>query len=47
MKNFVRRWGHVIASLALVVTTVSVNSACLLVMHQPELPQSSECLRKR
>ncbi len=47
MKKFVTRWGHVIASLAVMVTAVSANSACLWLMHQPELPKSSECLKRR
>ena len=37
----------VIARQALVVTSVSVNSICLLLMHQPKLPKGAECLLRK
>lgn len=44
-------WGSksffsLIATLALVITTISVNSACWYVMGQDELPINAERLRK-
>ncbi len=47
MKNFMRKWSAVVAGLAIMVTTVAVNSACFLLMHQPELPEGAERLRRR
>ena len=34
------------ASLALVVTMLSVNTACMCYAHQPELPEGAKKLRK-
>lgn len=45
MKNLIAKYAGVIAALALMVTTVSVNRACLLILHQPELPEGAEKLR--
>lgn len=36
----------VLASLALILTTVNVNSACWYVMGQEKLPEGSKGLRK-
>lgn len=38
--------GCMIASLALMVTVLNVNNACMLVAHQPELPETAKKLRK-
>lgn len=38
--------GALIASLALIVTTLNVNTACFWVMHQDEIPDSAKKLRK-
>jgi len=46
MKKFVRNFGGLIASTALVVTTLSVNTACFIWWHQPELPEGAKKLRK-
>ncbi|MDD3168007.1 MAG: cyclic lactone autoinducer peptide [Eubacteriales bacterium] len=46
MKNLIAKYAGVIAALALMVTTVSVNRACLLILHQPNLPEGTEKLRK-
>ncbi|MEY8496003.1 cyclic lactone autoinducer peptide [Lachnospiraceae bacterium 29-91] len=54
MKNFIKnlheRSGKgilsMLASLALVITTINVNSACWYVMGQNVLPSNSERLRK-
>lgn len=37
----------VIARQALAVTSVSVNSICFFLMHQPKLPKGAECLRRK
>ncbi|WP_341473005.1 cyclic lactone autoinducer peptide [Alkalibaculum bacchi] len=35
-----------IASLALTVTIMNVNSACIFLVHQPKLPEGAQKLRK-
>lgn len=35
-----------VATLALTVTTLNVNSACILYVHQPKLPEGAEKLSK-
>lgn len=46
MKNIFVKFAGVVAALALMVTAANVNVACALVMHQPELPEGAEKLRK-
>ena len=46
MKNFMAKYAGVIAALALMVTAANVNSACLLIMNQPEMPEGAEKLRR-
>lgn len=46
MKNLIARYGGVIAALALMVTAMNVNRACMFVIHQPELPEGAEKLRR-
>ncbi|MEA1976136.1 MAG: cyclic lactone autoinducer peptide [Bacillota bacterium] len=38
--------GNIIASFALMVTTLNVNTACVYIAHQPKLPVSAKELRK-
>lgn len=38
--------GKVFAALALLITVSNVNSTCLFITHQPELPADSKKLRK-
>ena len=38
IKRFVRRFGGSLAAIALVVGTISANSACVLYLHQPKVP---------
>lgn len=47
MKNLMRKCATVIAGLAMVITTCTVNSACQFFLHQPELPEGAERLRRR
>jgi len=37
---------QVIAALALMVTTLNVNTACFVFMYQPKLPEGTEKLKK-
>lgn len=46
MKKMIFKFSGVIASLALMVTSMNVNSTCMLLIHQPELPKGAEKLRK-
>ena len=46
MKNFLKKYGSWMAALALVVTSMNANSACIFLMHQPEIPESAKKLRK-
>jgi len=51
MRNFKNgKWmyklGSVVASLALMVTALNVNTACVYIAHQPKLPDSAKRLRK-
>ena len=47
MKRFFTKMATAVASLALVVTAASVNSLCFCWMHQPELPEGAEMLRRK
>lgn len=38
--------GGIVASFAMMIATVNANTACLYIMHQPELPDSVKELRK-
>ena len=40
------RMGKVFVALALLVTVSNVNSTCMFITHQPELPADSKKLRK-
>jgi len=44
-KLFVK-FGSAVACLALAVTAMNVNSACICLIHQPELPEGAKNLRK-
>jgi cyclic lactone autoinducer peptide len=46
MKKIVSKFGGLIANAALVVTTLSVNTACFIWWHQPKLPEGAKKLRK-
>lgn len=51
MKNgvfnkFLYSLGGMAAALAVVVTALNVNTACLYMAHQPKLPDSAKKLRK-
>ncbi|MBC3798633.1 cyclic lactone autoinducer peptide [Acetobacterium tundrae] len=46
MKNLSLKCYQVIAVMALMVTTLNINTACFFIMHQPKLPVGAEKLRK-
>ena len=46
MRSFFAKYSGVLAALALMVTTISVNRTCMLVAHQPKLPEGAEKFRK-
>lgn len=46
MKKYVIKFGTILAGFALMITALNVNSACLFVAHQPELPTGAGKLRK-
>lgn len=46
MKKYILKMASTAASLALAVTALNVNSACMLFVHQPKLPEGANRLRK-
>ncbi|HHX60057.1 MAG TPA: cyclic lactone autoinducer peptide [Epulopiscium sp.] len=46
MKSLKMKCGKALANTALMVTAKSVNSACMLLVHQPKLPDGAKKLRK-
>ena len=46
MKKVLIKLGGVIASLALMVTAMNVNTTCICLIHQPKLPKGAEKLRR-
>lgn len=46
MKTVFLKCGSALASLALMVTVLNVNSTCMLFVHQPKLPVGAKILRK-
>ncbi|MBU5314544.1 cyclic lactone autoinducer peptide [Tissierella carlieri] len=40
------KFSMTLASLALMVTSLNVNTTCMLIAHQPELPEGAKKLRK-
>jgi len=42
MKSAVLKWSGVLASLALIVGTVSVQPMCWFWFHQPKVPQGMD-----
>lgn len=45
-KNWVYTLGSIVAGLALMITTLNVNTACYWIAHQEDLPESAKVLRK-
>ncbi|MBP3617206.1 MAG: cyclic lactone autoinducer peptide [Lachnospiraceae bacterium] len=46
MKRFCGKYAHVLATFALVVTTLVSNSTCHFVIYQEPLPETAKRLRK-
>lgn len=44
--SIIFKFAGIIASLALMVTAANVNTTCLFIMHQPELPEGANKLRR-
>ena len=38
--------GSVVASFAVMITSINVNTTCMFIAHQPKLPNSAKKLRK-
>lgn len=47
MKELKKKGFKIAADLALRITSNTVNSACRFLMHQPELPQGADRLRRK
>jgi len=46
MKKLTRKFGSILAALAIMMTTASVNAACTFIMYQDALPEEAKKLRK-
>lgn len=46
MKKMFLQFGQCFAALAFVFATVTANSSCMIIAHQPEEPESVKKLRK-
>lgn len=46
MNKLIMKYGGMLAALALVVTTLTANSACIFYTHQEPLPADAKKLRK-
>ena len=46
MKKLFHKYGCLLAALAIAVTTMNENSACVFIMHQDSLPEEAKRLRK-
>ena len=44
--KLVTKFGGLFAALAVIIASVSANSACMWISHQPELPEDVKKLRK-
>lgn len=46
MKKTLMKVSGIIASFALLITVMNVNTTCFWIIHQPKLPNGSQKLRK-
>lgn len=46
MKKTILKIGGMVASIALAVTALTVNVACIFIIHQPKLPKEAYKLRR-
>ncbi|MBW4844772.1 MAG: cyclic lactone autoinducer peptide [Lachnospiraceae bacterium] len=45
MKRLFIKMGVMLASLALMITTLNINTTCMMYVHQPKLPPNAQRLR--
>lgn len=46
MRAFIIKFSGIIASLALMITALNMNTTCMMYSHQPELPDKAKSLRR-
>ena len=46
MKKFIIKFGGILASFALMITTLNINTTCMMYAHQPKLPEKAKQLRR-
>lgn len=46
MEKIIKKYGKIIVTIAMMITTISVNSTCPFATYQPKLPSGSEKLKK-
>ncbi len=46
MKNFIVKYGHILAAFAVVITTFASNRTCNYILYERKLPESAKRLRK-
>ncbi len=46
LNSLLVKLGTMVASLAFLVTFSNVNSTCVIIIHQPELPEGAKDLRR-
>jgi len=46
MKKIMVKFGGMLAAMAILITTINVNSTCICFAYQPELPEEAFKLRK-
>ena len=46
MKKLFQKYGGFLAALAIVVTTMNANAACVCIMHQDSLPDEAKRRRQ-
>lgn len=45
-KSLINILGKCIALFALIITILSINTACIYIAHQPKIPKSAKALQK-
>ena len=46
MKNLYTKFAGAVAAIALFVTASMMNVTCMILIHQPKMPEGAEKLRK-
>jgi AgrD protein len=46
MKKIFIKFGGMLASLALMITAININTTCMMYSHQPKLPTKAQRLRR-